>query len=76
MSWRVWTGKYQEELRHLRGLIDEIDVIIQESGYEIVIDHREHSIETRNKDLANCVNDILKAIEETQNEYEEASKDE
>ena len=30
MSWRVWTGKYQEEVRHLRGLIDEIMVICDE----------------------------------------------
>ena len=68
MSWKVWTGKYQEEIRHLRGLIDEIDAILD--------DHRQHGIETRNKDLADCISDILEAIEETQNEYEGARKDE
>jgi len=84
MSWKVWTGKYQEEIRHLRGLIDEIDAILDD---HIILDKnkcsivqfcscRQHGIETRNKDLADCINDILEAIEETQNEYEGARKDE
>tara|TARA_R100000458_G_C8108602_1_gene132304 strand:- start:262 stop:486 length:225 start_codon:yes stop_codon:yes gene_type:complete len=74
MSWKVWTGKYQEEIRHLRGLIDEIMVICGEYEgvekppftYSTIIDW----------DKTTLREEILKAIEETQNEYEGANKDE
>jgi len=64
MSWRVWTGKHQEEIRHLRGLIDEIMVIC---------DNYEEGLITTSYVL---LREIRQAIDDTQNEYEGASKDE
>ena len=66
MSWRVWTGKYQEEIRHLRGLIDEIMVICEDEQLGLLKDWSTESLSV----------EILKVIEETQNEYEGANKDE
>tara|TARA_R110000744_G_scaffold375_6_gene1490 strand:+ start:22590 stop:22790 length:201 start_codon:yes stop_codon:yes gene_type:complete len=63
LSWRVWTGKYEEEIRHLRGLVDEIMIIIDDS--------KEDRLDVKNVSL-----EIMRAITETQNEYEGAEKDE
>mgnify|MGYP003658443125 CR=1 FL=1 len=75
MGWRIWTGKYQEEIRHLRGLVDEIMVICDDAAelntvYEVKEDIYREIV--NHIDLANVV---LHAIEETQDEYEEANED-
>tara|TARA_R100000664_G_scaffold17589_1_gene26539 strand:+ start:171 stop:404 length:234 start_codon:yes stop_codon:yes gene_type:complete len=74
MSWKVWTGKKQEEIRHLRGLVDEIMVIcedIKEYG-ELTFDPTWVDKGTM-RHLAKL---ILDTIEETQKEYEDAKVDE
>ena len=68
MSWKVWVGKKQEEIRHLRGLIDEIMVICDE--YD---DRNNTIIDWTHTTLSK---EIMKAIEETQHEYEGANEDE
>ena len=73
MSWRIWSGKYQDEIRHLRGLVDEIIVICGE--YEARELYNENS-DIIDWDKTTLRKEILNAIEETQNEYEGANKDE
>ena len=73
MSWRIWRGKYQDEIRHLRGLVDEIIVICGE--YEAREIYNENS-DIIDWDKTTLRKEILNAIEETQNEYEGANKDE
>lgn len=62
MSWRVWVGKHDAEIRHLRGLIDEIIVICEDEKLGLLKDWSNNSL----------ADEILKAIQETQDEYEEA----
>jgi len=66
MGWKIWTGKYDQEVRHLRGLVDEIMVICGEYG-----DRNDTIIDWSKTTLRE---EILRAIEETQGEYEEAKK--
>ena len=71
MSWRVWVGKSDEEIRHLRGLIDEIMVICGEyEGRELYGPCENSTIIDWDKTTLRL--EILKAIQETQDEYEEA----
>ena len=72
MSWRVWTGKYEEEVRYLRGLVDEIMVICEE--YIPYENYNENSsiIDWTETTL---VKEVMQTIKNTQNEYEEAKKD-
>jgi hypothetical protein len=66
MGWRVWTGKYQEEIRYLRGLIDEIIVICEDEQQGYFGDWTTDSLST----------EIIKVIDDTQDEYKGADKDE
>ena len=72
MSWRIWTGKYGEEARYLRGLVDEIMVICEE--YIPYENYNENSsiIDWTETTL---VKEVMQAIKNTQNEYEGAKKD-
>ena len=69
MSWRIWSsGEHLDEIRHLRGLIDEIMVICGEyEGKEL---YNENST-IIDWDKTTLRKEILKAIEETQKEHEE-----
>jgi hypothetical protein len=72
-SWKIWSGKYQDEIRYLRGLVDEIIIICGEyEGREL---YNENST-IIDWDKTTLRKEILKAIAETQNEYEGAKEDE
>tara|TARA_R110002167_G_scaffold50488_2_gene146798 strand:- start:476 stop:712 length:237 start_codon:yes stop_codon:yes gene_type:complete len=75
MSWKVWTGKKQDEIRHLRGLVDEIMIICEDAKEYGTFPSDNNSWEdiTSIKHLAEV---ILGSIENTQKDYDSARADE